>query len=189
MKALWDVLRTGIIVEAIAVLCLLPLAAAAPAISLAGNLATPDIAPPASPAPLADEGTPAPVIAHPPQAASQPSAPSAIVPAPATKIVRMRVTAYCACEKCCGEWADGITASGRPVTHNGGKFVAAPPAIAYGTMVRIPGYAAGESVPVIDRGGSITSGRLDVYFPSHTQALRWGVKMLDVEILSADPTR
>ena len=42
------------------------------------------------------------------------------------QIVRMRVTGYCACSKCCGKWSDGITASGRPVTANRGRFVAAP---------------------------------------------------------------
>ena len=30
-----------------------------------------------------------------------------------------------ACKKCCGPRAMGITASGKPVSHNGGKFVAA----------------------------------------------------------------
>jgi len=44
----------------------------------------------------------------------------------ALRYQRFTVTAYCPCARCCGSWADGITASGRPVTANGGRFVAAP---------------------------------------------------------------
>jgi len=37
----------------------------------------------------------------------------------------MRVTAYCSCEICCGEYSDGVTASGH-VIQEGDRFVAAP---------------------------------------------------------------
>lgn len=92
----------------------------------------------------------------------------------------MRVTAYCPCEKCCGRWADGVTASGEPVTANGGRFAAADRSIPFGTMIEIPGYNGGRAVPVLDRGGAIRGDRLDVFFPTHEQALRWGVRHIDV---------
>ena len=88
-----------------------------------------------------------------------------------------RVTAYCPCRKCCGRWADGITASGKPVTFNGGRFVAAPRGVPFGTMVTIPGYG---TVPVLDRGGAIKGNRIDVFFPTHRAALAWGVRNLRV---------
>src|SRR5207249_4688799 len=44
---------------------------------------------------------------------------------PSARAVVMEVTAYCPCPKCCGPDAQGITASGRRVSQNGGKFVAA----------------------------------------------------------------
>lgn len=87
-----------------------------------------------------------------------------------------RVSAYCACEKCCGKWADGYTASGHKI-RKGDKFCAAPPEIPFGTMLDIPGYGI---VPVLDRGGAIKSRRLDVYFDSHQEALEWGVKYLRI---------
>src|SRR4051812_7882571 len=34
---------------------------------------------------------------------------------------RMEVTAYCPCSICCGDAAQGITASGKLVSHNGGR--------------------------------------------------------------------
>ncbi|MDD4888891.1 MAG: 3D domain-containing protein [Phycisphaerae bacterium] len=92
---------------------------------------------------------------------------------------RMRVTAYCPCAKCCGAWSDGITASGEPVTANGGRFCAADKSIPFGTMLDIPGYG---TVPVLDRGGAIKGDRIDVFFPSHQEALAWGVRWLDVGI-------
>ena len=84
----------------------------------------------------------------------------------------VRVTAYCPCEKCCGKWADGITASGHKIKP-GDKFCAAPRNIPFGTMLDIPEYGV---VPVLDRGGAIVEGRLDVFFPTHQEALNWGVK-------------
>ena len=95
---------------------------------------------------------------------------------------RMIVTAYCPGPCCCGPFADGVTASKLPVTENGGRFVAGPPSMGFGTMIRVPGYA-GDWVPVLDRGEKITEGKLDVFFPTHRAALEWGRKTLTVEIL------
>jgi len=92
------------------------------------------------------------------------------------------VTAYCPCEKCCGEFADGITASGMPVDGPVTHFLAAPLKIPFGTAFRIPGYADGAPVVVLDRGGAIKGLRLDVYFPTHQAALDFGRQTLTVQI-------
>ena len=92
----------------------------------------------------------------------------------------MLVTAYCPCTECCGPNARGITASGRPVSANGGRFVAADRSIPFGTMLVIPGYNDGRPVEVLDRGGAIKGDHLDVFFPTHGQAKRWGARRLEV---------
>lgn len=97
------------------------------------------------------------------------------------QIVRMRVTAYCPCEKCCGRYSDGITACGHKISH-GDRFVAADRKHAFGTEMIIPGYNGGEAVEVLDRGGAIQGDKLDVFFNSHAEALEWGVQLLDVQI-------
>ena len=95
----------------------------------------------------------------------------------------MEVTAYCACTRCCGPHASGITASGLPVTYNFGRFAAADSAVLpIGSNLRIPGYHNGRSVPVIDRGGAIKGYKLDVFFPTHEQALEWGRRWVLVTI-------
>ena len=101
---------------------------------------------------------------------------------------RYKVTAYCPCEKCCGDQADGITASGKPVTYNEGRFVAADASLPFGTMVSIPGYTTESHVPVLDRGGAIKGGRIDVFFPTHREALEWGVRTLWVRVTDEHPT-
>lgn len=93
-----------------------------------------------------------------------------------------RVSAFCKCSKCCGRWADGMTAFGKPVTANGGQFVAADRSLSFGTLVVVPGYADSKPVPVLDRGGVIRGDRMDVFFPTHDEALEWGVRWLDVQI-------
>ena len=95
----------------------------------------------------------------------------------------MRVTAYCPCPQCCGRWSDGFTASGLPVTANGGRFVAADPKVLpVGSQVRVPGYNDGKPVPVLDTGSAIVGDRLDVFFPTHDEAVAWGVRWLDVDL-------
>ena len=91
------------------------------------------------------------------------------------------VRAYCPCELCCGEWADGYTASGQPVTYNGGKFLAAPERYPFGTMILVPGYHD-KPVPVLDRGGAVTGRKFEVFFNSHKEALQWSAKELIITI-------
>ena len=104
--------------------------------------------------------------------------------APAYEVRLMEVTAYCACKKCCGPRAQGITASGKHVTHNGGKFVAADKFLPFNTRLVIPGYNNGQAVPVLDRGGAIKGNKLDVYFPSHHEARQWGRRFVPVTLLN-----
>ncbi len=95
--------------------------------------------------------------------------------------VAMRVTAYCPCPKCCGEYSDGITANGHRI-RPGDTFVAADRRYSFGTEILIPGYNNSVPVKVLDRGGAIKGNRLDVFFATHEEALQWGVKYLDVEV-------
>jgi 3D (Asp-Asp-Asp) domain-containing protein len=99
------------------------------------------------------------------------------------RLIRMLVTAYCPCTKCCGPNAQGITASGKRVSYNHGHFVAADTSrLPFGTKLLIPGYGDG-AVEVIDRGGAIKGNHLDVFFPTHQQALDWGRRYITVTVI------
>jgi 3D (Asp-Asp-Asp) domain-containing protein len=103
---------------------------------------------------------------------------------PRVRTMRMEVTAYCPCTKCCGENAQGITASGRDVSYNNSRFVAADTTVLpFHTKLVIPGYHSGATVEVIDRGGAIKGNKLDLYFPTHEEALEWGRQWVDVTIV------
>lgn len=95
--------------------------------------------------------------------------------------VQMYITAYCPCEKCCGEYSNGKTACGHKI-RPGDSFVAADRKYPFGTEIIIADYNDGEPVKVLDRGGAIRANRLDVFFHSHKEALKWGVKYLDVKV-------
>ena len=102
---------------------------------------------------------------------------------PCVYSMRMLVTAYCPCRRCCGRFADGKTASGRRTTANGSVFVAADTRLLpFGTRVSVPGYYGGEPAPVFDRGRRIKGRRLDVFFRSHARAKRWGKRWLNVTV-------
>ena len=90
-----------------------------------------------------------------------------------TKIYK--VTAYCACSKCCGK-RTGITASGTRAT--AGRTVAASSQFSFGTKLVING----KTYIVEDRGGAIKGNKIDIYMNSHAEALAWGVKYLPVQV-------
>lgn len=95
----------------------------------------------------------------------------------------MTVTAYSPDSRSCGDSADGITASLHAVETNAHKLVAADTRLLpLGSMISIPGYDADRIVPVLDRGGAIKGGRLDVLFPTHEAARKWGIKKLPVTV-------
>ena len=98
--------------------------------------------------------------------------------------IAMTVTAYCPCKLCCGRLSNGVTASGKGVSANGGCFVAADASLPFGSRVSVPGYHQAMTVPVLDRGGKIKGHRLDVFFPSHFQAIQWGTRQLAVQVQS-----
>lgn len=86
-----------------------------------------------------------------------------------------QVTAYCPCQKCCGKYANGITASGTVATE--GRTIAVDPdKIPYGTRIVMNGhtYVAEEC------GSGVNGNHIDLFMSSHEKALQWGLKHLEV---------
>ena len=86
------------------------------------------------------------------------------------------ITAYCPCAKCCGKFADGITASGLKAKTG---MIAADKSIPFGTKVWIDGI--GDTV-VQDRGGAIKGKHFDVYCDTHQAALEIGRSVRRVRV-------
>jgi 3D (Asp-Asp-Asp) domain-containing protein len=88
-----------------------------------------------------------------------------------------KLTAYCPCSKCCGEWADGITYTGTIATAD--RTVAVDPSvIPLGSTL----YINGQAYIAEDIGGAIKNNRIDVFFDTHEAALQFGVLYADVAI-------
>jgi 3D (Asp-Asp-Asp) domain-containing protein len=86
------------------------------------------------------------------------------------------LTAYCACEKCCGK-SDGITATGTVAT--AGRTIAVDPTvIPYGSRIQI----YGNTYIAEDCGGAIKQNKIDVYFDTHEEALEFGRRSAEVFI-------
>jgi len=112
-------------------------------------------------------------------------------PQPKTELVSLgefRITAYCHCEKCCGDWSkdrptdeDGkllvYTASGE-LAVEGMTIAADTSVLPFGTEVIIDG----NRYIVQDRGRVIKNNRIDVYFENHQDALEFGVQYKEVFI-------
>lgn len=98
------------------------------------------------------------------------------------KTISMIVTAYSPDARSCAPFADGITASGKSVVTNGGKLIAADKRFKFGSLLSVPGYNNNLPTPVLDRGGAIKGNRLDVLYPTHEIARKWGRQRLDVVV-------
>ncbi|MDD3278885.1 MAG: hypothetical protein PHG16_08385 [Lachnospiraceae bacterium] len=88
-----------------------------------------------------------------------------------TYLGRFKLTAYCPCPICCGQWSGGNTASGsRPVA---GRTIAMA-GVPFGTKLSINGTV----YTVEDRGTAY--GHVDVFMASHSEALQFGLQYADV---------
>ena len=92
------------------------------------------------------------------------------------KTRQVLATAYCPCSKCCGRFADGITAIGNDAFTKG--VAVDKKLIPLRSVLKIPGY--GEVV-ADDVGGALKQRHIDVRFNTHEAALKWGRKFLTVE--------
>lgn len=87
------------------------------------------------------------------------------------------VTAYSSTDADCGKH-DGITATGSKAGPGtiASDWCTLPP----GTRLEIPGYGPGV---VADRGEAIQGDKLDVWYPTETDAIRFGKQRMKVRIL------
>lgn len=88
-------------------------------------------------------------------------------------------TAYTAyCTGCSGTTAYGIDLRSNPDQ----KVIAVDPRIIpLGTKVWVEGY--GEAIAG-DTGGAIKGNKIDVFIPSHENAMEWGVKKVKIKVLN-----
>lgn len=85
-----------------------------------------------------------------------------------------KITGYCPCSSCCGK-SNGITASGKRAT--AGRTIAADTSkLPMGTKVVINGH----TYTVEDVGGGVRGNHIDMFFSSHSAALQWGVRYVEV---------
>ncbi len=95
------------------------------------------------------------------------------------EVVTFNTSAYCPCMSCCGK-TNGITASGAPAS--AWYTVAAGSAYPMGTVIYIPYFADepnGGWFVVQDRGGAISSSKLDIFMNTHSEALQFGRRDLE----------
>lgn len=86
------------------------------------------------------------------------------------------ITAYCPCVACCGQWADGLTASGIPAVS--GMVEVDKSIIPLGSTVIIDGqrYLAADT--------GVTGNLVDVFMPEHSDAVQHGVRTADVWVVA-----
>lgn len=90
-------------------------------------------------------------------------------------VIATAYTAYC--EGCSGTTAYGINLRENPHL----KVIAVDPKIIpLGTKVWVEGY--GYAIAG-DTGGAIKGNKIDVFIPSHDEAMQWGVKKVKIKIL------
>ena len=103
-----------------------------------------------------------------------------------SRTITIKLTGYCPCPLCCGEWAylnPGITASGTVAKYG---TIAAPPSIPFGTKMKIEGY--GDMIFTVEDTGSAVVYEdgiyvIDMWMPTHEQAYAVGNRIVQATIL------
>lgn len=105
-----------------------------------------------------------------------------------TSLGEYKISAYCACERCCGQWATirPTDENGQPIVYTAsgavakqGVTVAADASIfPFGTVLLIDG----KEYTVQDRGGMVEGKHIDIYFDSHDEAIKHGVQFKEIYV-------
>jgi len=93
-----------------------------------------------------------------------------------------KATAYCSCKRCCDKdpsdkWY-GITATGKKARW--GTVAVDKRVIKLGSTLRIKGFP-NTIFRAEDVGGAIKGKHIDVWFPSHREALKFGVRNINIK--------
>ena len=96
---------------------------------------------------------------------------------PSIYVGEFTLTAYCPCEKCCGKWADGLTATG--IQAGPGVVAVDPDVIKLGSTVIIDG----QQYLAADTGSGVDGMRIDVCTDSHEAAAAFGVQTAGVWVI------
>lgn len=99
--------------------------------------------------------------------------------------IKFTATGYCPCSKCCGK-TNGITSSGAKA--QAGVTVAMPKGYSFGTKLLIKDTNGnllndGETYVVQDRGGAIKNNKIDIFFSSHSEALKFGKRTVYLKVV------
>lgn len=127
-------------------------------------------------------------VSYPPDTmTNSPTLPPTPATAPETVFLGpCRITAYCACEKCCGKWAlnrpNGVVYGSAGIELKAGVSCASPWPI--GTVVEIEGlgeYTVHDRPAqwVIDKYGE---NQFDIYFDNHEAACEFGLQYINVTV-------
>lgn len=103
-----------------------------------------------------------------------------------TSLGEYKLTAYCACEKCCGAWARNrpTDEDGKPIVYTASMAVAKQgvtvaadtDVLPFGTVILIDGH----EYTVQDRGGGVKGNHIDVFFDSHEEARQFGLQFKEI---------
>lgn len=124
-----------------------------------------------------------------PASATEPAVEPTTEPAEEWKSIgKYTLTAYCSCQKCCGQYAMNrpLDENGNPIVYTsigavaqaGVTIAVDPRVIPYGTEVKINDHIYIAQ----DTGGNIKGARIDVYFDDHQEALHFGCQTAEVLI-------
>lgn len=94
-----------------------------------------------------------------------------------TYVGNYKLTAYCPCSICCGEWAGGPCASGN---YPSAGYTVACNSLPMGTVIYIEGYGT----YVVEDTGGMGGSVIDIFFNTHEEALAFGSSHANVYIVN-----
>ena len=100
-----------------------------------------------------------------------------------TNIITAVVTAYCACQTCCGPNAKGTCANGKKPIQ--GVTIAGPRRLPFGTIVEVSGHR----YIVQDRLAKRYDTRFDIFMSNHAEARRFGIQTNLITVITHENPR